>query len=245
MNEEEIEERYKRLWKEEPRKFAIITCLGWYGSTNLKKISALIGKPETTTLRYIKQLIEEGLIEVDAEQTATKWGKYYKLVEEVEELYKRSIKEYIEEGSEFDKRIKKLKEMKEEEIKEEIIEKLRKEESGKLQAEAFKDYLLFIQNIESSIVNEWINLEREVKKGKEREKWKEKALMKTETALIVRTIEVTKIAQVIKIIEKVRQFVKEIATLQEEFRKENEGVKEKEKSIQFISIFLGGLSKRE
>ena len=247
---EDLETRYKKLWQEDPNKFAIITCLGWYGSINLKKLSSLIGKPETTTLRYIKQLIDDGLIEVDAEKTASSWGKYYRLVDEVAKLYKKNLDDFVKEGSELDKKLAHLKQLSEEEIRREIAQKLIPPKDAKYSApKAFKQFLSFIHNIENSIINQLVDLEKEFQEEVENPEiyFERYPHLIPDNALIVRTIELGKISHVVKLAEAVRDFVRALVKLQEEFKKEmeEEGIPENKRPIQFISIFLGGLSKHE
>ncbi|UJG41359.1 MAG: hypothetical protein K9W45_02590 [Candidatus Heimdallarchaeum aukensis] len=247
----EIEEKYEKLWVDDPNKFAIITALSWYGSLNLKKLSTLIGKPETTTLRYLKQLLDDNMVEVDAEKTASSWGKFYRLEENIASLYRKNIEDYVKEESDFDKKLKKYKELSEREIEKEILEKLLKSEGEKSFSQSFKQYLSFIHNIETSIANELIDIEFKVKETLEKkgldylkEHFK---YPRSETSLIVRTIKLSKFAHVIKLAETVRDFYRKVTELQKEFLKEmdEEGVPEEERFIQFISTFLGGLSTTE
>ncbi|MHA1866059.1 MAG: winged helix-turn-helix transcriptional regulator [Candidatus Heimdallarchaeaceae archaeon] len=244
----EKEEKYEKMWVDDPNKFAIITALSWYGSLNLKKLSSLIGKPETTTLRYLKQLLDENMIEVDAEKTASSWGKFYKLDEYIASLYRKNIENYVKEESDFDKKLKKYSELSEKEIELEVLEKLLKSEGDKSFSQSFKQYLLFIHNIETSITNELIDIElktKEILKKKGMDYLKEHFnYPRSETSLIVRTIKLSKFSHAIKLAETVRDFYRKITDLQKEFLKEmdEEGVPEEERSIQFISTFLGGLS---
>lgn len=254
MNDEEnenLETKFKKLWKEDPNKFAIITSLGWYGSINLKKISSLIDKPETTTLRYLKKLIEEGLIEVDAEKTASSWGKYYKLVDEVSELYRNNLEDFVKEGSEIDQRLKHLKTLSEEELRKEVIKKFQvtDDETQYNAPQAFKHFLSFVHNIESSIVNQLIDFSNEISpelKNTE-ELFNQYPQLMTDTMLAVRTVPIAKIKHVIKVVEAIRDFIRTITKLQKEFQEEieKENISEEQTAIQFISVFLGGLSRHE
>ena len=81
----QLEERFEELYLDEI-KFTITTALQYYNSLNLKKLAKLIGKPESSTIRYLKQLLDEGLIQIDAEKTASSWGKFYKLTPEIIEI---------------------------------------------------------------------------------------------------------------------------------------------------------------
>lgn len=48
-------------------------------SMNLKMIAKFVGARETTTLNQVKQLLQEGIIVLDSERTATSRGKFYML----------------------------------------------------------------------------------------------------------------------------------------------------------------------
>ncbi len=57
----------------------IVISLHIYESLNLKKISRLIDKGETTVLNQVKKLIDKKIIEIDSKTSAMSRGKYYKL----------------------------------------------------------------------------------------------------------------------------------------------------------------------
>ncbi|MHA1305096.1 MAG: winged helix-turn-helix transcriptional regulator [Candidatus Heimdallarchaeaceae archaeon] len=247
-----IKEKYEQLWSGDEAKIGIITNLEWYGSLNLKKLSSLINKPESTTLRYVKQLIEEGLIEVDAEKTASSWGKYYALTKPVRELYQKNMQDYIAQGSEFDLKLKRFKEMSDEEIKREVINKLLKKQQDEISMlSAYKKYLSFVQNIQNSIVNELVDFEKRLKvsldKVGEEETFEKIEIPTAENSIIVRTVQLSKLSHVIKVVEATRDYIRKIKELEVEFKKEieEEGIPEEERSIQFISVFLGGLSRKD
>jgi hypothetical protein len=79
---EKIQEKYDEAFFDEVR-FGIITALEFYKSANLKRLSVLVGRPETTTIRYVKKLLEDEIIEIDQVKTASDWGKFYKLTDPV------------------------------------------------------------------------------------------------------------------------------------------------------------------
>ena len=62
----------------------ISTLFGLYlfETLNLKNIARILNKNESTTLRHLKSLINEKLIEIDQKKSAQSWGKFYRLRDE-------------------------------------------------------------------------------------------------------------------------------------------------------------------
>ncbi|MHA1433759.1 MAG: hypothetical protein ACTSO7_07940 [Candidatus Heimdallarchaeota archaeon] len=83
---EQIREKFIETFYDEV-KFGILNAIDFYDSVNLKRLAVLVGRPETTTIRHIKKLLDEKLITIDAEKTAKEWGKFYKLSEPVRLLF--------------------------------------------------------------------------------------------------------------------------------------------------------------
>ncbi|MCY3413894.1 MAG: hypothetical protein INQ03_19780 [Candidatus Heimdallarchaeota archaeon] len=55
---------------------------------NLKALAKYTGMKETTTLNYIKQLLQDDIIEIDSKATASSRGKYYRLTSLATKLLK-------------------------------------------------------------------------------------------------------------------------------------------------------------
>jgi hypothetical protein len=72
----------------------IIFCLYIFGSLNLKDLTVLLGQSKTSTLRYLKEILESDMIEIDQVKTAKNWGKFYRLTS--------PIRLILNESSEFD-----------------------------------------------------------------------------------------------------------------------------------------------
>jgi hypothetical protein len=64
---------------EDEVKISTIFGLYLFDTLNLKHISRIIHKGESTTLRHLKTLIGQKVIEIDMEKSAQSWGKYYRL----------------------------------------------------------------------------------------------------------------------------------------------------------------------
>lgn len=69
---------------ENEMKTSIMLILGTYRSLNLRQISKVLGITEPSTHVHIKEMLEDGYIELDGSM-AGKRGKYYKLTKEVQE----------------------------------------------------------------------------------------------------------------------------------------------------------------
>ncbi|MHA1474959.1 MAG: hypothetical protein ACTSQ5_07200 [Promethearchaeota archaeon] len=57
----------------------IITQIITFGSLNLKLLAKMINKSESTTLGHVKKLIEIDYIELDKDESESRWGKFYKI----------------------------------------------------------------------------------------------------------------------------------------------------------------------
>ena len=66
--EVEISNEIKKSYDEaiyDEVKYGILIALEFYKSLNLKKLAEILDRPKTTTLRYLKNLLNEGLIILD------------------------------------------------------------------------------------------------------------------------------------------------------------------------------------
>ncbi|NHJ86640.1 MAG: winged helix-turn-helix transcriptional regulator [Asgard group archaeon] len=241
---EKIKENFANIIYDEV-KYGIVTSLDWYGSLNLKKLAELVGRPETTTIRYIKQLLEEGLIDVDAEKTAISWGKYYrlskaaqKLTEERNTLRENRQEEVMKELLEYRSR-----------SEEEAIDLFRKQILAKedLEQVAFdlKNILNFTHNAENIIANEFATKLDQLIKLKE-----EKSIDYLEKNLIIEPgdimnyterIQFTKYKDMIEFYEIFAKFVIGIKSLKDKIQKEidSEKIPEDKIKIMNIHIFMG------
>lgn len=95
LTKEEILEKFEDL-QGNSIGFAIVCALQLYDSLNLKNIAVLIGERENTCLHQINKLIENNYIELDAESTVNKRGKYYKLTSISKAIFKFSNEQYKE-----------------------------------------------------------------------------------------------------------------------------------------------------
>ena len=73
-------EEYMKVFSNESQS-GIICQIITFGSLNLKLLSKMINKSESTTLGHVKKLIVIGYIELDKEESELRWGKFYKITE--------------------------------------------------------------------------------------------------------------------------------------------------------------------
>jgi hypothetical protein len=86
MNENFSEEPLDILLADE-NKIVIVFLLYMFGSLNLKMIAKLLDRTEPPILRWIKMMLDEGLIIIDVEATEKSRGKFYKLSKNAEEFF--------------------------------------------------------------------------------------------------------------------------------------------------------------
>lgn len=150
---EEIKQKYDKAIYEEVKN-GIIIALEFYNSLNLKRLAELIGRPETTTIRYVKKLLDEGLIVLDVEKTALDWGKFYKLSDSVISLIEeRNIRSKEREKWIFEE-MNHLEGKSEEEIRELLARVLFSKENIELDFLKAKQTFEFVSNVQKMIIND-------------------------------------------------------------------------------------------
>ena len=151
-----LQESFARLHENEIQ-FSIVTCLAWYGSLNLRQISNLIGKPEPTTYRYARQLLDDGLLILDNKMSTSKRGKYYVLSDDLRNIATEKNKEYEDIEEKSIERISEIREKlnqgKIDEIKKQIIDRF----LGKIDNETIVNNLKHSNSLSSNIQNSIIN----------------------------------------------------------------------------------------
>jgi predicted transcriptional regulator len=225
--------------------FGIITSLKIHSSLNLKRIAKLIDKPESTTIRYLKKLLEEGLIIIDTEETAQKWGKFYCLSDEIEKLYENHMKEAKNRNKGVLEEIVEYKDKSEEELKEFLLEKALEKKRHTDDAILTQNNLTLVNNFEKCIINDVFRVLQKIEeikeeKGKEylEEKW---ILEPIDVILLNRWIKYSKFSHLVKFYLEFLNFHQKITKLQEEIQQEmeEEGIPEKEQKTLFVDLFMG------
>ncbi|MCK5184389.1 MAG: hypothetical protein KAQ95_08795 [Candidatus Heimdallarchaeota archaeon] len=239
-----IEEKLKKLVYDEVS-FSILTSLRFYGSLNLKRLALLIGKPETTTIRHLKQLLEDKLIDIDADKTATSWGKFYRLSKSVKAISEKEDKEIQKREEEMTKELANYKNLTEEKLQELLVREITSKESLEQTALRIKSGINFDYNMQKMIINSFIEASNGLNKIKEDKgiEYLKKNLFvdPADINTVTLFIKYSKAKHVMSIVEKFVEFHKEIHQLQRDLKKEmdEEKVPEDERKLHYIGLFMG------
>ncbi|MHA2249935.1 MAG: hypothetical protein ACXAD7_06215 [Candidatus Kariarchaeaceae archaeon] len=93
LTEDELESKYEQLQKHGIG-FGVVIAIRLYEALNLKSIARLIGAAENTTLHQVKKLLKDGFIEIDPIATATGRGKYYKITDLSNAIFRYAGEKY-------------------------------------------------------------------------------------------------------------------------------------------------------
>ena len=225
--------------------FGILISLRFYESLNLKKIAQLIGKPETTTIRHLKQLLEEDLIDIDAEKTASSWGKFYCLTKAVKAIVEKEDAELQKREQEIAKELANYKNMTEDKLQEVFIKEITSKESLEETALRIKYSINLNSNIQKMIINSFIETSKKLNKLKEEKgvEYIQKNLYLDPADINSSTlfIKYSKAKHVMAIVEKFVEFHRGIHQLQRDILKEmdEEKVPEDERKIHLVDLFMG------
>ncbi|NHJ32193.1 MAG: helix-turn-helix transcriptional regulator [Asgard group archaeon] len=239
-----IVEKLEKLVYDEVR-FGILITLRFYGSLNLKKIAQLIGKPETTTIRHLKQLLEEGLIDIDAEKTASSWGKFYCMTKAVKAIVEKEDAELQKREQEIAKELADYKNMTEDKLQEVFIREITSKESLEETALRIKYSINFSANVQNMIINSFIEASKKINKLKEEKgvEYIRKNLFLDPADVNTTTlfIKYSKAKHVMALVEKFVDFHREFHQLQRDILKEmdEENVPEDKRKIHLVDLFMG------
>ncbi len=239
-----INEKYEEAISDDV-KFGIITALEIYEPLNLKKLSQLVGRPETTTIRYLKQLLSDELIDVDAETTATSWGKYYKLSKSVRKITDKIREEQEKREVEVFTELLNYREKTEEETRDLFIKEiLTKGNLSKLQMD-IKKRLNLLHNIQNLIINDFAvvlnDLEELIqKKGKDYLR-KNLVLNPADILLNTESIQFSKSKHLVKFYEIYAKFQIALTEFKKNIKEEllKEKIPDNEKQTLNLHIFMG------
>jgi hypothetical protein len=239
-----IEEQIEKIVYDEVS-FSIITSLRFHESLNLKRIAQLIGKPETTTIRHLKQLLKNGLIDIDAEKTASSWGKFYCLSKQVKAYLKKEDEITRKRVEDFPKEFSKLKKMSETELQEFFAQEITEKDNFDNIALRVDYGINLNYNIQKMIINNFIEISKKLKKLKEE---KDKEYLKKNLIIDPADINTTtlfikysKAKHIISFIERFAEFHIALEKLREEIQKEmdEEQVPEEERKLHYVDLFMG------
>ncbi|NHJ47910.1 MAG: hypothetical protein FK733_08990 [Asgard group archaeon] len=243
---EEIRKKYKRLASDE-LKYRIVTAINWYESLNLKNLARLVSRPETTTIRYIKQLLEDGLIDIDAEKTASSWGKYYKLSENLRKLYDEQFKAIEDREESIIMEFESLKRKGEDELSKFFTNKaIGRENMDELLVSAKQDISLS-HNIQNLILNElgfaFESISKLVDEKGRDYVIKNLKIDPSDLEMYNVSLSISKISQLIRLVEFFNNTYKQLLKLKNEFKEEmdRENVPEDDRKLFYNYLFSGSI----
>lgn len=241
-----LQESFAKLHENEIQ-FSITTCLAWYGSLNLRQISHLIGKPEPTTYRYARQLLDDGLIILDNKMSTSKRGKYYDLSPELKDVASEYSKKYEDIEEDSIRRIKEIREKvdqgKIDEIKKQIVDRFLGRIEDDTIIQSLKHSNSLTSNIQNSIVNSIVFHGKQLKKKKsfEGKDLEDFDVLRTHAMMNMYLIKTWKTEHLVRLYEIIYDYFKKLKDLNLDLRKEleKEKVPEEDIVIQYISSFGG------
>ncbi len=242
----QLQESFVKLHENEIQ-FSIVSCLAWYGSLNLRQISNLIGKPEPTTYRYARQLLDSGLIVLDKDMSTAKRGKYYILSDDLKKIATEEREEFGDLEEESVERVKGIREKivqgKEDEIRKHIINRFLSKIDDDKTINRLKHSNSLSSNIQNSIINSIVFHGKQLKKkenfeGKDIEDYD---VLRTHAMMNMYLIKTWKTEHLVRLYEIVYDYFKKLKDLTLDLQKELEKDKVSEEDIvvQYISSFGG------
>ena len=245
----ELEKKYQDLYKEEV-KFSVLTSIEWYGSLNLMQISQIIGKSEPATYRHVKSLLEDNMIILDNEKTASHRGKFYCLNPKLSNLSKKNKSEiggFSETNKqEMDKFDQLLSEIGEKELLKLGLTQFAERINEESAAEGIRKYSLVVNNVITSIINTLEAFENKLRLAKKEDRLEE--LIESERRLVNITqniflIKASKMDHVLKINRILSDCYDRLNTLKGEIDQdlEKQSGMPADTTTQFIYTFTGFL----
>ncbi|NHK32676.1 MAG: winged helix-turn-helix domain-containing protein, partial [Asgard group archaeon] len=135
--------------------FGIVTALNWFESLNLKKLAVMLDKPESTTLRYIRKLKDNGIIVFDSKKSEDSWGKFYKLSPQIKKTYDAYNQAMDDQIAKIEDEIKDKLDS-EEELEKYTLDRLLSAEKLR-EIPLQKHYFHFVSNLQSIMMNEAVH----------------------------------------------------------------------------------------
>ena len=231
-------------------KFGIVSVIIWMGSSNLKKIAQFIDKPESTTIRHIKQLLEEGILDLDSEKTKKDWGTFYTLSQDMNEVIRLNNQENEKRQESVIKAFSEFQKMSEEELNKQFTELLFARKDIPKLTRDLKQSLSFIHTLQNVITNLF---ERQVislieiidEKGLDEVK-KNIIISPTDISLFSHNLTIAKPHHLIRYYDIILRYDNEMQKLKAELEKEmkDEKIPEEERFQQHFHLFTGSTNFR-
>jgi hypothetical protein len=246
-----FEEVYDYLLENEIQ-YRIIAVLTLYRSLNQKQISLLIDKPEPTTYRHAKKLLDDGVLVIDPEKSKEKRGKFFKLTPQLEAFAIHRKKEFEEREThlfDFINWIKKKYENNELDlIREKVVNQFLTRFKDIKLIRHVKNVISSSSSVQNSIVNNiQFQLEKLAKKTEDSDKREltDEDVLKSHISSASFLIRTTKIEHYVKLMEITMNYYQEISKLRFDIEKQimEEQTPEEDCVLQFISCFGGAIDK--
>ncbi|MHA2333636.1 MAG: hypothetical protein ACXAEU_16550 [Candidatus Hodarchaeales archaeon] len=218
--DEVIKQRLRNHFKVETR-YSIVTALRMYGPLNIKLLSKILGKTESTVFHHITSFLTETekprIIEIDQEKTETSRGKYYKLSEEVQNHYEKvSFSKAID--NEIPDLFEKWNNIPDSDITGIMIEQLKNRSNLGDIAESTRRALSYHHTIENFILNNFSATEKAIKEG--HVPVKEKGIPFGAYSLLSIAVDVFSPKHMLRIAKVVTDFMGEMYRIKDEIKKE-------------------------
>ncbi len=160
---DKLTKRFEDLFENETR-FGIIMAIRNFGSMNIKKLSKIMGKTESTIFHHISELLKDPkIIEIDNDKTISTRGIFYKLSKITEKHYPKSSDTVFEE--EIPTIFERASKLNSEELsKMMLLRMLGQPDLGEMAKKARRT-IAYYHNIENFILNNFERAEQAMLKG--------------------------------------------------------------------------------
>lgn len=237
-----VKENYFALVTDEIE-FGIVTALNWFESLNLKKLAVMLDKPESTTLRYIRKLKDNGIIVFDSEKSEDSWGKFYKLSPQIKNTYDAYMHTMDDQIEKIEDEIKDKLDS-EEELEKYTLDRLLSEDKLR-EIPLQKHYFHFVSKLQSIMMNEAITKIEEFFSKFDKDDLAEiKSKIKlspTDISVYVTSLKISKWNHIFRINNLIFTFLRDIdnlkKTIEQEMEKEN--VPDDQKITHLVNVFTG------
>jgi hypothetical protein len=249
LNFKNFEEVYSYLLENEIQ-YRILAIITLYGSLNQKQISFLIDKPEPTTYRHAKKLLDDGILVIDPKKSKEKRGKFFKLSPQLEDFAIHRKEEHEKRENHLDAFINWLKEKHANNeidlIKEKVVNQFLTRFKDERIVKHVKNTISTSSTIQNSIVN---NIQLQIEKLSKKiedpntKDISDKDVLRSHISSASFLIRTNRIEHYVRLMEITMNYYQELGKLRNEIEKE---IEEKQIStdecvVQFISCFGGSV----
>lgn len=217
-------------------RYGIITAIRLYGGLNLKNMSKILGKSETTLIHHLHELLDRGFIEqLDRKKLGKKRerGKFYGLTKQSKQINDLLVQEYWR--KDYSAEIESMKSKTVEEYKETLIQQLRSM-AAVFSILNLKAGAALNKSITDITTQELVNTLDMLKANKEPK------LPLGSTNLFMSSIPVGNHQQVLRIIELTINYLRNLTEIEQEIRNELKNKTEKTSQFQYVYLFTAPIS---